>query len=948
MANDNENESALYSIATYTGDGTTNSFVVPFPYLYVEDVHVFVDGTEISVYPVISHDDPPSPYLAHWYADNIIKFTDAPVEEATIRIIRLTNKLEPEVQFTNSAILTEEDLNIIATQLLYIVQETYDNFGAAYSDIAIIRDEILEKYDDVILEANNAIETAQEAAGMAASSAEDAEDYADAASGYADTASGYADDASDYADAAANSASQAQAIVDDISVIATGSTESRSIADRFGEIINVKDFGAVGDGITNDTVAIENAVVAATSRNVPVYGNGLVYAVTSIPDFTGMTKIAFKKDGMIYPSADFFDIDYAKISDGGMYTAWPEDKAYVLGDNAIRVWCMTGRSHRDSKRDIVCLTSTDGGSTWGVPTYLGKEYQGWTVWSAGTDGDYEYLIVEDGDRVTSEGDPVTWYLFKRAAPQGSSEDSYTDTNPWAITEITFPMPDWETDDTTPVMIHSFCVSNNKIVVGGSFTNGCGLYYSSDSGATWTFVSLAEGTTYEEPTVKYDDGVFCGFIRSGNDGNHVCWWYSDDDLETVTVTNAPSGFFGANGLQDACIEFAIVDGDVYAFTAQRDGTLAGTGDDRVTPLYFIKGKAVENFWANAEIYTLGYLDHYETGGASACGQGSVVRFRDKIFYFFGNEELFGKSVTRNYNRIANIYSICIRLEKKVGLLDTDSHLANNRASLGGICSDFSNRTYLPVGQVVCRNSTIPSAVFTSFTEAGLIVDGGAGNRDVLLSTSKTNAAPGYVVRGISSNKLSGIRVFANLGDVGIYSENSSRIRYRLSSKALTPEDSAGVALGMASRKWTELFADTDVINTSDERRKSSIESFPDAVLDAWGDVNWCQFKYNEAIAKKGLQLARIHSGLIAQRIDAVFKAHGLDASRYGLFCYDEWDEEQEIIDANGNIISPALDAGNAYSLRYTEALAMEAAYQRRRADRLEARMERLEQKINQTI
>lgn len=731
----------------------------------------------------------------------------------------------------------------------------------------------------------------------------------------------------------------------DVDITADGTTTSRPLSERFAEVIDVQDYGAVGDGVTNDTAAIQAAVLAAASRNVPVYGAGLTYAVTVIPDFMHMTKIAFKKDGMIYPSADFFDIDYAKISDGGMYTAWPEDKAYVLGESAIRVWCMTGRSHKDSQRDIACLTSTDGGSTWGDLTFLGREYQGWTVWSAGTDGSYEYLIVENGDRVTPEETPVTWYLFKRAAPQGNSQDSYTDDNPWTVTEITFPMPVWESTDTTPAMIHSFCVAGGKLVVGGSFTHGCGLYYSTDSGATWTFVSLAEGTTYEEPTVKYDDGVFCGFIRSGDDGNHVCWWYSDDDLTTVTVTNAPAGFFGANGLQDACIELAIVDGDVHAFTAQRDGTLAGTGDDRITPLYYIKGKAVANFWAGAEIYTLGYLDHYETGGASACGQGSVVRFRDKIFYFFGNEELFGKSVTRSYNRIANIYSICIPLEKKAGLLDTDTHLATNRASLGCICSDFSNRTYLPVGQVVCRNSTIPSAVFTSFAEAGLIVDGGAGNRDVLISTAKTNAAPGFVVRGISSNKMSGVRVFANLGDVGLYSENTSRIRYRLTDKALTPEDSNGVSLGTGARKWQKLYAVDGTIDTSDERKKSAIGDIPDEVLDAWGDVNWCQYQMVDAVAKKGSENARLHSGLVAQRIDAVFKAHGLDASRYGLFCYDEWQAEPEVTDDSGHVLSPAMEAGNAYSLRYTEALAMEAAYQRRRADRLEARVARLEAKIS---
>lgn len=243
---------------------------------------------------------------------------------------------------------------------------------------------------------------------------------------------------------------------------------------------------------------------------------------------------------------------------------------------------------------------------------------------------------------------------------------------------------------------------------------------------------------------------------------------------------------------------------------------------------------------------------------------------------------------------------------------------------------------PTSGFTVFNVNLPDVSAGSYPTAGTV----AGYKGGFLITDQ-NA--GWLFGNVmyAASSLAEYNLISNLNGVDL--SVNFRSFYENNPPSFHPNPDNAIQLGVSFRRWSEVFATTSAINTSDERLKSSIASIPDEVLDAWENVGFVQYQFADAVGKKG-NSARLHAGLIAQRIDAAFAAAGLDASRYGLFCHDQWDEEEERRDESGRVVQHGVPAGDLYSLRYEEALCMEAACQRRRADRAEARLAELEERL----
>src|SRR6516162_3843699 len=71
--------------------------------------------------------------------------------------------------------------------------------------------------------------------------------------------------------------------LDSASVTATNSTISRTLANRFADVVNVKDSGATGNGVTDDTAAIQTAINGANSNSTySVYFPPGIYLVGNL------------------------------------------------------------------------------------------------------------------------------------------------------------------------------------------------------------------------------------------------------------------------------------------------------------------------------------------------------------------------------------------------------------------------------------------------------------------------------------------------------------------------------------------------------------------------------------------------------------------------------------------------------------------------------------------
>jgi len=166
---------------------------------------------------------------------------------------------------------------------------------------------------------------------------------------------------------------------------------------------------------------------------------------------------------------------------------------------------------------------------------------------------------------------------------------------------------------------------------------------------------------------------------------------------------------------------------------------------------------------------------------------------------------------------------------------------------------------------------------------------------------------------SSTSMGGIYVTSS---GYLYTRAGNAWRTRQSSSEFRPYYDSQMKLGSSSARWTQLYADTSTISTSDVNLKTDIVDTP-LGLDFIKSLRPIQYKWKKTDG--GKDGVRDHQGLIAQEVKAILDARSeTNASEQAMWCDFSVDGvEDEIVDQDDPEKTITVPAPTDQALRYSE-------------------------------
>lgn len=324
-------------------------------------------------------------------------------------------------------------------------------------------------------------------------------------------------------------------------IVSTGSTTARALSDRFADTVNVKDFGAVGDGVTDDTAAFSAAAVTGNVIFVPagtyvISSNitGVFYSfgdvtitggiVDKIANIKNSPKIASKQPPLFSLSSRYSGLKNAWYTtvDTGLfeYNAFP---FFWVGNSKLHAisWSSgIGHANSDYKRYAIIDPDTHEMQK-GVffDETLPAEDQYDFSWLEPYLEEGEYVNFRSAYTVIRENGILNRYVNSTVLVSG---DTYA---LWG----------------TPYQYNGDWYTGGYRTVGGYWRPA--LFKSTDKMKTWSFVSLVASNSARQ----YNEAAFLNtsgsnFISVVRDDKTDAWKdiYGPDPRDLVLTTSTNGG------------------------------------------------------------------------------------------------------------------------------------------------------------------------------------------------------------------------------------------------------------------------------------------------------------------------------------------------------------------------------------------------------------------------
>jgi hypothetical protein len=158
--------------------------------------------------------------------------------------------------------------------------------------------------------------------------------------------------------------------VSDATAVATDATATRTLADYFGDVFNVKNYGAIGDGTVNDTVAIQTTINAAETA-----GGGQVWFPAGTYKITGTLNITADNISLLGAGVGATTLNFANGALDCIAVAG-ESQANQLYYFTLKGFLFTFTGKTGGRSLILAYVS----QAWIYDIYLANCWTGFEIW----------------------------------------------------------------------------------------------------------------------------------------------------------------------------------------------------------------------------------------------------------------------------------------------------------------------------------------------------------------------------------------------------------------------------------------------------------------------------------------------------------------------------------------------------------------------------------------